>query len=200
MKSFIKYLTTFLLLTLAISAFNACSKSTADNAADTTVENNDNSAKNTENNKDYPAAPKAIVTNDLKSLDGKDFKLEDLKGDVLLVNLWATWCVPCIQEMPELVKLQEKYGDQGFKVIGLNSDEEDEAKVKNFVEKQNLNYKIGWADREVVGEFIKISKLPGIPQTLLIDREGRMKGMFRGGGRDNVEKMIELVDKEMNAS
>lgn len=147
--------------------------------------------------REYPPAPKALADAEIKSLDGEDFKISDLKGKVVLINLWATWCGPCLEEMPHLVKLQEKYRDDGFVVIGLNTDEESEAQVKTFVEKQGLNYKIGWSTREVVEEFMKISKMPGIPQSLLLNRDGEMTGMFRGGGPDVIASMVEAVDKRM---
>jgi thiol-disulfide isomerase/thioredoxin len=143
-------------------------------------------------------APKALAQTELKALDGEDFKIADLKGKVVLINLWATWCAPCIEEMPYFNKLQEKYGDQGFQVLGLNSDEETDAQVRQFVKEQKLNYKIGWAKREVTDEFVKISKLPGIPQSLLLNRNGEMTGLFRGGGQNVILKMVESVDKLMS--
>jgi len=145
----------------------------------------------------YPAAPRAISETKLKALDGEDFKISDYKGKVVLINLWATWCAPCIEEMPHFIKLQNKYGEDGFVMVGLNSDEETEAQVSSFVKQQNLNYKIGWATNEVAEEFMKISKLPGIPQSLLLNRDGEMTGMFRGGGANVIDKMVESVDKLM---
>ncbi|MEZ5305754.1 MAG: TlpA disulfide reductase family protein [Pyrinomonadaceae bacterium] len=146
---------------------------------------------------DFPSAPKAIMETDLQALDGEDFKISDYEGKVVLVNLWATWCGPCIEEMPYFVKLQEKYGDDGFVMIGLNADEESEALVKRFVADQKLNYKIGWSTQEVADEFVNISKMPGIPQSLLINRKGEMTGMFRGGGEQVIAKVLESVEKEM---
>ncbi len=114
-----------------------------------------------------------------------------------MINLWATWCGPCIKEMPELIAMQEKYGDKGFKVVGLNTDDESAEAVKAFVEKQKLNYKIGWATQEVMKEFFKVSELPGIPQSIIVNRNGNMTGVFRGGGPEVVEKMVETVDQTM---
>ena len=146
---------------------------------------------------EYPPAPRAIADTDLKALDDETFKISDYEGKVVLINLWATWCGPCLEEMPYFRKLQDKYGDDGFIVVGLNSDEETEFQVREFVKEQKLNYKIGWATPEVTEAFYKISKLPGIPQSLLLNRHGEMTGMFRGGGPQVIETMVENVDKLM---
>lgn len=184
----------YLALAALIVTFSGC-PATENSAVSPPAGKNDKNAP--ESRGEYPAAPRAISDTELKSLDGEDFKISDYKGSVVLINLWATWCAPCIEEMPHFIKLQEKYGDDGFVMVGLNSDEETEAQVKKFVEQQNLNYKIGWATDEVAQEFMKISKLPGIPQSLLLNRDGEMTGMFRGGGANVIEKMVESVDKLM---
>ncbi len=175
--------------------FAGCSVNGTSDAPGSEAENNKAAKK--EKSSGYPPAPKALANAKLKALDGDDFRIADLKGKVVLINLWATWCAPCIEEMPHFVKLQEKYGDDGLVIVGLNSDEEPEAKVRTFVEQQGLNYKIGWSTKEVVEEFINISKLPGLPQSLLLNRKGEMTGMFRGGGPDVIASMVESVEKRM---
>ena len=144
-------------------------------------------------------APKAVTDVELQAVGGSSFKISDYKGDVVLINLWATWCTPCIEEMPYFNKLHTKFGDDGLTIIGLNADEETDAQVNRFVGEQKLIYKIGWAEAEVVKEFYKISKLPGIPQSLLINREGKMVGMFRGGGPRVISQMVRAIEKEMDA-
>ena len=154
--------------------------------------------KDKENRKsEYPPAPKALAESELKALDAEDFKIADFKGKVVLINLWATWCAPCLEEMPYFIELQDKYRDEGLVIVGLNSDEESKAQVKAFVKQQKLNYKIGWANKAVVDEFMKISQLPGIPQSLLINRKGEMTGLFRGGGKTVIATMVETVEKMM---
>ena len=137
------------------------------------------------------------MTTELKGLDEETFKVEDYKGKVLLLNLWATWCGPCIQEMPKLRAMEEKYKDDGFMVIGLNTDDESPEQIKAFAKKQKLNYKLAWSTREVTKEFFKVSKLGGIPQSILINRNGNMVGVFRGGGAGVVKAMVDDVDKIM---
>src|SRR5262245_30982218 len=78
----------------------------------------------------------------LTTLEGKIVKLSDYKGKVVLVNFWETWCPPCVRETPALVRLYEKYKSQGFIIIGITSNSEEE-KVKNFINRFNIPYEIG---------------------------------------------------------
>ncbi|MEZ5425790.1 MAG: TlpA disulfide reductase family protein [Pyrinomonadaceae bacterium] len=136
------------------------------------------------------------MTAELKGLDGSTFKLEDKKGKVLLVNLWATWCGPCRAEMPELIALQDKYRDQGFEVIGLDTDEnETPEQIKEFVEDMKLNYTIGMTDQKFFNEFVKLTRQPAIPQSMIINREGKMTGLFTGSGEQLLEKLKKTVEK-----
>ncbi len=216
MKPIFEKFAIFTILTIIISGFAACgskvedsknpvggnsanvpnktSDQTAgvDNSANQSASKNDNSAG------DFPPAPAAITNAEFKMVDGKTFKLGDEKGNVILFNLWATWCGPCRGEMPELVALQDKFRDKNFKIVGLDVDNEPETDVKDFVAKMKLNYEIGWGEEKVVGEFIKFSKFSGIPQSYLIDRQGRLRGVFAGGGSDMVGKIRMNVEKVVN--
>lgn len=193
MKNIYRNLVLFVFLSLAISGFTACLDSA--NSADDTAQANTVENKNSVKKGDYPNLPKGIMNAEIKNLDGTTFKMSDKKGKVVLMNLWATWCVPCIEEMPELVEMQNKYKDQDFEVIGLNVDDEEVEKINAFAKKQNLNYQLGWADQELMGEFLKITQLPGIPQSILVNRDGKMTGVFTGGGNKVIDKMKETVAK-----
>jgi len=143
--------------------------------------------------------PAPVAAAETKMLEGDPFKFSDTKGRVILVNLWATWCGPCREEMPELVKMQEKYRDKKFEIVGLDVDPEPEAQVKKFVEKMGLNYKIGWAERDLVAEFIRLGGgKQGIPQSFLINREGKLVAVFTGVGPRVINKMKETVDRIVN--
>jgi len=136
---------------------------------------------------------------ELKGLDGAKLKIEDYKGKVVLVNLWATWCGPCKGEMPHLVELQNTHKEKGFEILGLDTDENDtEAKVKDFAAEMKLNYTLGWLDEKTYGDFLKISKFPGIPQSFLINREGQLLGVFTGGSPTTIAKLKEIVGKAVN--
>jgi thiol-disulfide isomerase/thioredoxin len=145
---------------------------------------------------DYPALPEAISKAEYRGLGGKTIKLEDYKGKVVLVNLWATWCSPCRDEMPHLVELQDKYKGNGFEIIGLNVEQEDtEAKVQRFAEQMHLNYTLGWVDDQGKREFVKISRFDAIPQSFLINRKGQIVGVFLGGGGRTIVEMKSVVKK-----
>lgn len=175
MKSAIKYLTFFITLTIVLSAFVGCKP----------AENSSSLPKG-----DYPPAPSEIMQAELKKTDGTSFKLQDYKGKVILVNLWATWCGPCKAEMPELVKIQDEHKEQGFEIIGLNIDDEEDAEmVKSFGEQMGLNYQLAKGEYKLGGDFLKISKVDAIPQSFLIDRDGRLVGVFVGGGKSSVDKI-----------
>ena len=107
----------------------------------------------------------------LPDLEGKEQALAQWKGKVLVVNFWATWCVPCREEMPEFVKLQKEFGDQGVQFVGIAVD--DPTKVKQFSAELGLNYPA------LIGGYgaIDLSKSLGngvgaLPYTLVLDRSG----------------------------
>ena len=144
----------------------------------------------------YPMLPRAVLDSDLKNLDETTFKISDKRGKVLLLNLWATWCGPCRDEMPTFVRLQDKYRDEGFEIIGLNTEENDTREViERFASEMKLNYTLVWADLHLQNELVKISGFGGIPQSFLVDREGRLRGIFKGAGKRELAKLEEIVDR-----
>lgn len=146
----------------------------------------------------YPPAPALVAQSQIKAMDGSTFKIEDRKGQIILLNLWATWCGPCRGEMPELIAMQNKYSDKNFKVIGLNTDDEAAEDIKDFAAQMKLNYELAWADRPLVSELFRITRFQAIPQSFLIDREGRLRGVFTGGGPKVIAQMKQTVDKVVN--
>jgi len=120
-----------------------------------------------------PAGGKTLLGVSLPDLDGKDQALGQWKGKVLIVNFWATWCVPCREEMPEFVKLQKEFRDRGVQFVGIAVD--DPAKVKQFAAELGLNYPA------LIGGYgaIELSRSLGnrvgaLPYTLVLDRQGRI--------------------------
>lgn len=132
---------------------------------------------------DYPPAPTNLMQATLTKLDGSTFKLSDYKGKVLIVNVWATWCGPCRQEIPHFIELQKELKDKGFEIIGLNVDDDDTPEaIKDFGKEMGVNYDLVKGESKLFGEFYKVSNRDAIPQSFLIDREGRLLGVFVGGG------------------
>ena len=197
MRAFFKYLAVFAFLTAAISALTSCGGNQTNtqvpvNQSQVSSSTPDNSQPKNKG-ADYPPVPAAVATAAIKNLDGTTYTVADKKGKVVLLNLWATWCSPCRGEMPELVKMQDKFRDKDFEIIGLNTDDEPASVINSFRDQMKLNYTLVWGDTALQSELLKISKFPGIPQSFLIDREGRLRGVFTGGSPQTVGKMAETV-------
>ncbi len=205
MKNLTGNLILFVVLSVAFSSFTACTNTASTQKGPVDEEASSSNSSSEQTKTVYPPAPTGIMLTEIDDLEGNKFKLEDKKGKVVLINLWAIWCGPCIGEMPHLVEMQEKYKDKDFEVVGLNTGNEDfqiepADNIKAFAEKQNLNYQLGYADNKLVSEFVKISRMQGIPQTILINREGQLTGVFTGGGAGVLNKMKATVEKTVNAN
>jgi len=203
MKNLFANLILFAALSVAFSSFTACNTANTQKkgpvievAPDGSTVTNTNTE--TAKSSSYPPAPVGIMQSEIKDLEGKSFKIEDKKGKVVLINLWATWCGPCRAEMPELIAMQDKYKDKNFEVLGLNVDEESVEAIKSFSEQMKLNYFLGYADNKLVSEFVKLSKQQGIPQSVLINREGQTTGVFFGSGARAINNMKQSVEKTVS--
>ncbi len=107
----------------------------------------------------------------LKDLDGRTVSSDQFKGKVLVIDFWATWCAPCLEEIPGYVALQKKYGADGLVVIGVSVDRRGPAYVKQFAEAHGISYTLVMADETVADAF---GGFDAIPTTFLINREGRI--------------------------
>src|SRR5262245_32514583 len=122
----------------------------------------------------------ALVENvEIEKLDGQTFKLADFRGKLLVVDFWATYCPPCVKQVPQLASLSKQYRDKGLEVIGLTSDEKsDQSKVIEFLNKAGADYTIGYEDRKLASAFLKGTEddtgRPPIPQLFVISPEGRV--------------------------
>jgi peroxiredoxin len=106
----------------------------------------------------------------LTDLQGKTWTLKDLKGKVVLVNFWATWCPPCRKEMPDLDALYNRFKDQGFVILAISEDEET-AKVDPFIAEHKISYPILLDPGSKVNKLFQVE---GIPKSFVYDREGKL--------------------------
>lgn len=110
--------------------------------------------------------------------DGRTVRLADMARKVVLINLWATWCAPCVREMPTLDRLQADLGGEDFEVVALSSDRTGDAAVAPFYEANGLNHLATYLDPN--GEATRALGVRGLPTTVLIDRGGREVGRLEG--------------------
>src|SRR6476660_8855585 len=124
--------------------------------------------------------PPQVSVAPLKDVNGSSFKLADFFGKVMVVNLWATWCGPCRQEIPELVKVHKEFHSRGVEMVGLSTENPDASaeKVRKFIQDFQIDYRIGWAPGEVGATLMQGHD--AIPQTFVISRDGRILKHFRG--------------------
>jgi peroxiredoxin len=105
----------------------------------------------------------------LSDLQGNSWHLRDLKGKVVLVNFWATWCPPCRKEMPDLQALYDKYKDHGFVVVSISDEEA--AKVQPFIAERKITYPVLLDPGRKVNDLFQVE---GIPKSFIYDRKGKL--------------------------
>lgn len=136
--------------------------------------------------------------------DGKPKKLSDWRGRTVLVNLWATWCVPCRREMPALDALQGKLGGPDFQVVAVNIDTRDPDKPKNFLKEANLT-KLGYftdQKAKVFQDLKSIGRALGMPTSVLVDGQGCEIATIAGPAEwasDDAIKLIQAALKPATA-
>ncbi len=150
-------------------------------------------------------AIKNVLDVPISKLDGSAFKLDEYRGKVLLVDFWATFCGPCVKQMPELVKLNEKYKDRGLALVGLTADpKSDQDKVEEFIKKFGVNYQIGYDNTWIASAFLKGTEdetgAPPIPQLFVISRDGRVVEHLIGEQPGRMQYLEKVVVEQLNAA
>jgi thiol-disulfide isomerase/thioredoxin len=144
------------------------------------------------------SAPLRLPDLAFQDADGKPRKLSDWRGKTVLVNLWATWCVPCRKEMPALEGLQTKLGGANFEVVAINIDTRDPEKPKNFLKEANLTRLDYFSDQKakVFQDLKQIGRALGMPTSVLVDGQGCEIGTIAGPaewGSDDAVKLIKAA-------
>jgi peroxiredoxin len=127
----------------------------------------------------------------LKSSNGENIKLSELRGQVVLINFWASWCGPCRQEMPELNKLYEKYKKLGFIILGVNV-EEDETAALRIIEEDKIGFPVLFDSENKVS---KLYNVDAMPTTVLVARNGSMRYLHRAYKPGDIDEYIMWVKK-----
>ncbi len=131
----------------------------------------------------------------LKSLSGKNIKLSEYAGNVVLLNFWASWCAPCRLEMPLLNDLHNKYEKLGFVVLGVNVEEQT-GPARSYIADRPVDFPILFDDRN---EVSKKYNVVAMPTTVMIDRNGNMRYLHQGyqpGDEKKYQKMIKKLVRE----
>jgi thiol-disulfide isomerase/thioredoxin len=146
--------------------------------------------------------PKRLPDLAFTGADGKPRTLADFRGKTVLLNLWATWCVPCRKEMPALDALQAKLGGDAFDVVAINIDTRNLDKPKAWLQEVGVN-KLGYyadASAKVFQDLKAIGKAFGMPTTLLIDRNGCELGTLAGPAEWASEDAVKLIEAALGGA
>jgi thiol-disulfide isomerase/thioredoxin len=141
------------------------------------------------------SVPALVWDTEIQSVDGASFRLSDYKDKVVVLDLWATWCGPCRQEIPHLVEMRNEYADKNVEVIGLTTEspQTDADKVREFARDMKINYKLGYARADVAQSLM--NGVYSIPQTFVIAPGGRIVTKFRGFSTQLPDMIRAAVEK-----
>jgi len=131
----------------------------------------------------------------LKSRNGENLKLSEFRGDVVMVNFWASWCGPCRQEMPLLDQLYKRYQPLGFTILGVNV-EEDSSAAEKVLKDIPVNFPILF---DKTNEVSKLYGISAMPSTFLVDRNGNLRYLHKGylpGYEDEYQRQIRELIRE----
>lgn len=141
----------------------------------------DPEAENTEveGSAETPEPPAAPGYKNL--VDGKNISLDDMKGQVLLIDFWATWCAPCRREIPAFIELYDKYKDKNVTIVGVSMDS-GEAVVEKFIKANKMNYPVIMTTRELQAKYEKAinQRIRAIPTTIIVNQKGEIASVLVG--------------------
>jgi len=128
---------------------------------------------------------KSMISAKVKDLSGKTISLDEMKGSILVLDFWATWCGPCIKEIPEYNKLQEKYAARGVRIVGVTLASGEASEVKPFVSRHNMKYTILMGEDSLGYDF----NVMGFPTTYLVTRDWKVYRKYVGAGPRKTQQL-----------
>ena len=141
--------------------------------------------------------PAEIVSAQMTDLGGREIKLSDYEGKVVVLNVWATWCGPCRREIPDFIAMNADYKGRDVAILGVTMEDErnTEEDVKNFVRGYKVDYPIAWVDLDAYRALLE----PGyqIPQTYILDRQGRQ--VYKFVGYAAAARVRSIIDQALEA-
>jgi thiol-disulfide isomerase/thioredoxin len=140
--------------------------------------------------------PEALRERQIRTIDNSTFRLSDFQGKVVVINLWASWCGPCRQEVPEYERVRKSYAGRDVEFIGLTTEDQNSAsdRVKKFLREVNFGFRLGWADRDVARTLM--NGKGAIPQTLVLDANGHIVNHWTGfAPRQSGERLKQAIEE-----
>ena len=142
--------------------------------------------------------PRPVAATPFTDAAGKPLTLADFRGRVLVVNFWATWCAPCVREMPTLDTLQAKLGGRAFAVLAINQDRGGEKVAAPFVQKNGWRHLTLYTEPD--GHFVRDENLQGLPTSIIVDKDGREVARVEGprdwDNAETISALQQLVEKD----
>jgi thiol-disulfide isomerase/thioredoxin len=146
-----------------------------------------------------PTTAKAPPDFDVPKIDGGTFKLSSYKGKILVVDFWATWCPPCREGIPQLVRIDKELRAKGVEVVGLHIDDQGRSTpeaIRKFIQQFNINYTVGMASTDLFIAYLGEEET-AIPQTLVFDRSGKVVAHLIGYTQEDAPKLDAAINRAL---
>jgi len=203
MREFFKNLALFAIFCVVLSSFSGCTGTTATSGGNNKAPDPPRVGGDPSKPSIYPPLPAGLASAEMEMLDGTKVKIGDKKGKALVLNLWALWCGFCREEMPHLDKWQKQYGNDRLEIISLDIGDQSTGapepldQIKKYLADNKIDYTTGRIGGDSLRQFYLLAKQTAIPQTIMADADGHLRGVFVGGGQKNIDSMKQTIDKMM---
>ena len=146
-----------------------------------------------------PVSNNTPVDYEIPTTDGSTIRLSAYRGKVLVLDFWATWCPPCREEIPQLVRIAREKQDRGVEVVGLHIDDQGRSSpeaIRKFIQQFSINYTVGMASTDLFISYLGEEETT-IPQTLVFDRSGKVTAHLIGYDDAHAKRLDEAINKAL---